>query len=117
MVSPVLSLDVDASCSESGTRISREEDRTVVWLSGAHDLVTVSAVTAALASAVSQDHADVIVDLSGVTFIDAVTTEVLTRCKRLLQAHTRGLVLRAPSPATRILLEVHGLVDLVEPEA
>ena len=52
----------------------------------------------------------------GMTFVDAVPLEVLTRCKRVLEAHDRSLVLRAPSRATRILLDVHGLVDLVEPE-
>jgi anti-anti-sigma factor len=94
--------------------MTRDGRRTVVWLSGSYDMVTVSGLADTLAAAVTRDSDDVVVDLSGMTFIDAVTLEVLTRCNRILEAHDRSLVLRGPSRAARILLDVHGLVDLIE---
>jgi anti-anti-sigma factor len=117
MVSSVSALEFAEDPGDSAPVMTRDGHRTVVWLTGSYDMVTVSGLADTLAAAVTRDSVDVIVDLSGMTFVDAVTLEVITRCKRILEAHGRSLVLRAPSRATRILLDVHGLVDLVEAEA
>lgn len=63
--------------SENGLRghsvVGRSEAQTVVWLSGEHDLSTVAALSESLAGALALDEADLVLDLSGVEFMGAVT--------------------------------------------
>jgi anti-anti-sigma factor len=54
-------------------------DRTVVWLRGEHDVSTVSALSQTMARAIALDDGDLVVDLSGVQFMDAATVGVIVR--------------------------------------
>ena len=84
--------------------VSREGEWTVLWLDGEHDIATADVVAGALAEAIATDHADVIVDLSGVEFLGAVTIHVLRRSRVLLRGQSRSMTLRCPSKcATRVL--------------
>jgi anti-anti-sigma factor len=95
-------------------RLTRDGDRTVIWLEGDHDIATVFALADALEKATSADHADLIVDLSGVTFIGAATVGVLLRGLDNLRRQSRGLALRAPSRCAARVIEVFGLNGLIE---
>lgn len=72
------------------------------------------AVDAALASAT-----ELVLELSGVTFIDSAGLRSLIRAQRLADQAGGSLVLRAPRPSTRRVLEITGLTDelTVEPAA
>ena len=94
--------------------VSRDGGRTVVWLDGEHDIATVFALADVLERATSADDADVIVDLSGVTFIGAATVGVLLRGMDNLGRQSRSLTLRSPSRCARRVIDVFGLSGLVE---
>jgi anti-sigma B factor antagonist len=108
------------SSSEVGLRrcrtpfVRRTESRTVVWLSGEHDLSTVDALSQTLARAFALDDADVVLDLSGVRFMGAATIEVIVRAKDVLDVRSRGLTLRCPSESVQPVVDLCGLADLVD---
>ncbi|MEP6660115.1 MAG: STAS domain-containing protein [Acidimicrobiales bacterium] len=94
--------------------MTRDGDRTVIWLEGDHDIATVFALADALEKATSADDADLVVDLSGVTFIGAATIGVLLRASDNLRRQSRSLALRAPSRCAARVIEVFGLKGLVQ---
>ncbi|MEO6318230.1 MAG: STAS domain-containing protein [Acidimicrobiales bacterium] len=99
-------------------RIVMEADGTFVRLQGQHDLSTVGRLGTALVEAATTSTRDVVVDLEGVTFMDAPTVGCLIGGRNLLaMSETRELYVRHPSAASRRLLELVGLGDLVRPDA
>lgn len=98
-----------------GTRfVRRTESRTVVWLSGEYDLLTVDELWERLARAFALDDADVVLDLSGVQFMGAATIDVIVRAKDALDLRSRVLTLRSPSESAQRVVDLCGLADLVE---
>jgi anti-anti-sigma factor len=97
--------------------VTRDGHRTIVWLDGEHDIATVPALADALASAISTDDSDLVVDLSRVTFLGAAPVEELIRSLEVLRLQSRALTVRAPSAFTRRVLDLCGFPGLVEPEA
>lgn len=87
---------------------------TVVWVRGDHDVATRRHLAAMLARAGRRDDADLVVDLSGVTFMDASTIGALVAARGRLRADARSLSVRAPSQRARRLLDVCGLLQLVD---
>jgi anti-anti-sigma factor len=107
----------------SGSSLSRrrvppvaalEVARSVVWLSGEHDISTVGLLSQVLTQAVELNRPHVVVDMSGVRFMDASTVGVLVGTRNLLQAQGRSLLVRSPSSCARRLLELCELLDLLE---
>lgn len=88
--------------------------RTVVWIRGEHDIATCEHLRLAIDSAAGLDDADVVVDLSRVTFMDASTLGALVGAHRTLDARSRSLLVRAPTRAARRLLEVCELGFLID---
>jgi len=88
----------------------------VVQLRGDHDASTVPIVAAALASAVACEKANLVVDLSGVQFINAATVRVITAAGDFLVAQSRTFSLRAPNRSAQRILDICGLRGLCEPE-
>ncbi|MCA1843758.1 MAG: STAS domain-containing protein [Actinobacteria bacterium] len=66
---------------------------------------------------VSADSADLIIDLNGVSFISMATLDALLAGRDILRRQSRNLTLRSPSRCAKRLLEVCGLIGLVEPGA
>lgn len=95
-------------------RLSRDGERNVLWLEGEHDKATVAALTEALRTIAALDDADIVVDLSEVSFLDAATLGTFIRARNSLQEQSRTLTLRAPSKATRRVLDICRLADLVD---
>lgn len=112
-VSSVLSSDVGAGHPDSAPLVSREGDRTVVWLDGECDIATVFVLDEALTKAISDDRSDLIVDLSGVTFIGTVTIDALIKARNFLRRQSRSLTVRSPSRCARRLLTVSWYADLI----
>lgn len=88
-------------------------ESTVVWVRGDHDESTSVALAAVIARASDLDDADVLVDLSGVTFMDASIVGTLIRARNQLRARGLSLYVRAPSFTARRLLDMCGLTDLL----
>ena len=114
MVSTVLPRDVAAGDWGSAPLVTRDGERAVVWLDGEHDIATVDVLADTLANVVFADDADLIVDLSNVTFMSAATIEALIDGRNLLLRRSRTLTLRSPSRCARRLLDLFGLAGLVE---
>lgn len=80
--------------------------RSVVWLRGEYDLSTLTAVSETLARAIAVDEADVVVDLSEVTFMGAETVGMIVRARAFLGLRSRSLELRCPSARARRVLDL-----------
>jgi len=91
-----------------------DDDITIVWLRGEHDLSTRAALSHTFASAIAASTNDLVVDLSEVQFLDASTIGALSAAREYLCARSRALTLRCPSRIARRLLDICGLADLVE---
>ena len=87
----------------------------VVSLRGEHDLSTAPGFAEALAGATSASAGDVVVDLSGVVFMDAAIIRVLVGGRADLGLESRLLSVRAPSPFARRVLGLCGLLGFVDP--
>lgn len=98
----------------SATLVSREHDRTVIWLRGEHDIATAGTLAATLTHAIRADAADVVLDLRRVTFLDAATVGVLVESRNILECESRRLTFRAPSPRAMHVLTICGLAHLVD---
>jgi anti-anti-sigma factor len=94
----------------------REGDRTVIGLYGEHDLSTGAELSGALASFCGVGGVgDVTVDLSQITLLDSTTITALLGARNLMLRQNRRLILRAPSAHARRVLQVCGLLVLLEP--
>ena len=91
-----------------------DADHSVVWVRGAQDSSTVVALCMTVARAIALDDADLVIDLSEVTFMDAATVEVMVRAEAFLRDRSRSLTLRSPSSHAWRVLGVAGLAELVD---
>lgn len=88
--------------------ISRDNGSVVVHLAGELDLYNAHEVRDALLECCAENPNRLVVDLSGVTFIDSTALGVLIEARTKL-ANRRGFLLAAPGLETRRALEVSGL--------
>jgi anti-sigma B factor antagonist len=88
----------------------------VVWVRGEHDASTVAALSETLAGATAIDHADVIVDLGGMTFMDAATVGAIVQARVSLRARSRHLSVRSPSAFVARIFDICDLTDLWQPD-
>ena len=110
---PIESPSVSVS-PRGNARPASDPLRTVVWVRGEHDIATRVRLSATIAQAALLDDADMVVDLSGVTFMDASTIGALVGARNCLRASSRSLSVRAPSPRARRLLDICGLARLID---
>ena len=89
--------------------VSTAYEPAVVWLDGEEDVATVAILADTLARAISSHDGDLIVDLSGVTFLSTATIDELIRVRNFLSHQNRSLLLRSPSPFARRLIDLCGL--------
>ena len=96
-------------------RLIHEDGRTIVRLSGEHDLTTKDLLGAALAKVTAVcDDSEVVIDLTEAQFIDATTISAIVRFHGRLGGGNRTLTLRNPSSLSLRVIEVCGLASLVE---
>lgn len=96
--------------------VAAEGGDTVVALRGEADLATLDDLARALAFVVAGQHGDVIVDLAHVDFIDIATLRSVLEARAALAQGGRKLTIRSPSRIATRLLDVFGLLNLVNPE-
>ena len=92
--------------------IAREGAATVVRPQGEIDVRTVPALRRALDDAFAAGGADLVVDLSAVTFIDSSGLGALLGRYRRMPAG-RSMILRAPRPHVLALLRLAGVPTLM----
>jgi anti-sigma B factor antagonist len=88
--------------------IDRNDGSTVVRLAGELDLYNAHAVREALIAACEESPDRLVVDLSGVNFIDSTALGVLIEA-RTRMANRKGFLLASPGLETRRALEISGL--------
>jgi anti-sigma B factor antagonist len=87
-----------------------EPERAVAYLDGELDSWTAECVVARLAPLVKSGH-DVIVNLSGLSFLGTTGLVLLDRLRRCAAGKGGSLCLQDPSAPARRLLDVTGLGD------
>lgn len=84
--------------------------QSVISLSGAFDLVTRDLVLHAARNAVDNgDGGEVILDLSGVTFVDSTGLGVLVRLDNYAKERQKRIIIRDPSARVSRVLELTAL--------
>ena len=89
-------------------RVERRNGAVVVALAGELDLYTADEVRGALTDAIEGGAERVVVDLSGVKFIDSTALGVLVEARSRMP-NRRAFLLAAPGLETKRALEVSGL--------
>jgi anti-anti-sigma factor len=100
--------------SRARADVSPLGSRALVAVAGDLESYSSRAVGDALAIVIRTDHRDVVVDLSGVTCIDAGGLGAIVRARRVLQTEDRELTIRCPSMAAWQTLQLAGLTHLIE---
>ena len=93
--------------------VAHVADAVVVTVEGEVDMASIPALRVALDD-VESDH-ELILDCSGVTFMDSSGLSVLVTLWSRLQERGGSLHVRNPSPAVRRVMELTGLDDLIKP--
>jgi anti-anti-sigma factor len=88
--------------------ITRDNGSVVVSLAGELDLYNAHEVREALLECCAEGPARLVVDLSGVKFIDSTALGVLIEARTRLE-NRRGFLLAAPGLETKRALEISGL--------
>ena len=86
-------------------------DELVVVVRGEVDMATAPALETELEDAIGKRPESLIVDLSGVTFLDSSGCNALVRGKRRADVHAVGLELARVPAACRRVFEIGGLLD------
>jgi anti-sigma B factor antagonist len=88
-----------------------EDGHMLVVLAGELDLVSADSFARSIAELPSPSR--VVVDLSGLTFVDSSGVNVLVQSVRAIEIRGGRAVLAAPSPFTRRVFEITRLTDIV----
>ena len=86
----------------------------VVWVTGEQDIANVRELSARFAEAAAQGAVDLVVDLSGVEFMDASTVAAIVGLRSLRAAQSAPFSVRAPSARARRVLAACGLLELLD---
>jgi len=98
------------------SQMATEGARTVVVLRGEADFSAVSALSDALAGAISSGT-DVVIDLAELAFIDTAAVRVLAAAEQRLGHRGRTLRFRSPNSVAERMLDMFGLTALIETAA
>jgi anti-anti-sigma factor len=96
--------------------IARLDRSHVVALTGELDLHTSGTLRESLAPRLSGGDGDVILDLSGIAFIDSTALGVLIEAARRLRERGAELIVATDDPRLRRLLEITGLLGTLRHE-
>lgn len=92
----------------------RPKGARVVVMRGEHDLTTTVVLAQMFRTAIAVDNADLVVDASEVTFLDASTLGVLIGAQNFLRERSRSLLVRSPSVCVRRIFDMCDLGSLIE---
>ncbi|MET8148438.1 STAS domain-containing protein [Actinoplanes sp. NPDC005259] len=99
---------------EPVTSLEREDDVVTVALRGEVDVLNVGKVRVSLEEALESRPRTIVVDLSGLSFIDSTGLGALTFGFQRARDAGIGFRLARPSPAVRQILVLSGLLEVVE---
>ncbi|TML84838.1 MAG: STAS domain-containing protein [Actinobacteria bacterium] len=92
-------------------RVASDNGPLVIQARGELDLGTAPRLWDALAGVLDDNHGELVIDLEGVSFMDAQGIKILVRALKHVETNGGKLVLRSPQPPARRVLELTGLDD------
>ena len=98
------------------TTVSRVGDATLIAVTGEIDIATCERLRDAIEPHLGPQQT-IILDLSGVEFMDSSFLDVLVQARGTLTADGGSLFLRNPSVAAHRLVTINGLEDLLQTDA
>ena len=94
-----------------------DADQTILHVRGDVDLLTAPTLHAAMNALVDQSHVDIVLELAGLTFMDASGLRVIADISTQLATSSRELIVRSAPSMTRRILELTHVSDLIRLEA
>ena len=94
-----------------------DADQTILHVRGDVDLLTAPTLHAAMNALVDQSHVDIVLELAGLTFMDASGLRVIADISTQLATSSRELIVRSAPSMTRRILEITHVSDLITLEA
>lgn len=98
------------------TEVASEGDATLIYVRGEIDVATCERLRDAIEPHLGPQQT-IILDLSGVEFMDSACLHVLVHARGTLTADGGSLFLRNPSHAAHRLVTISGLHDLLQADA
>jgi ribosomal-protein-alanine N-acetyltransferase len=107
-----------ASRAESprATVTTAGNDPALLTVAGEFDFDSSERLRAALMTAIQERNGAVVVDLSGTEFLDSIAIGVLLQAWQRLRTVDRELVIRAPNPRIRRVLQIASIEEVVRIE-
>ncbi len=96
--------------------VTETDGETVIWVRGEIDIATAGRLRDVVEPFLGP-HQTIVLDLSGVHFMDSACLSVLVYARGTLTADGGSLMLRNPSAAARRLLTAAGAQDLLDSDA
>jgi anti-anti-sigma factor len=107
---------IPGAVEDDGVIVEFDRDRMqrlVVRVAGELDLGTSDRFTSTVCDMVeSEPNTDVVIDMSGVTFLDSSGIKALLSVRRGVQSRSGALTITSPQPLVLRVLEVAGLATL-----
>jgi anti-anti-sigma factor len=103
--------DLDAQSIAFEITERRDAEQTTLELVGELDLAVVDSVRAALSSAKDDAPSRVLVDISGLTFMDSSGLALLVEARQAAAAAGREFVITQPRGQVRKLFQLTGMLD------
>ena len=100
-----------------GLTIRFSTSAVIVGVRGELDLLTAPGLTAMINALDDAGHSDVVVDLLTLDFMDAAGLRVMAAGSARLRRSGGSLTIRSPSSMVRRILDLTGMLDLVESDA
>jgi anti-sigma B factor antagonist len=104
---------VTAEATEFTVHFGMRDGTATVVVSGELDLATVASLRTRAQSVVEHSDGDVVLDMSGVTYMDSSGLSVVLEVRELLAQSERRLVIAEPSESVAAILTICGLTDLI----
>jgi anti-anti-sigma factor len=92
--------------------VTREGDGALVRIEGEVEFATAPRLRATLLDLAQEAAVPVVLDLAEVSFLDSAGISLLIQAKKRLANAGSDLVLRAPQPNIRRVLEISGVTEL-----
>ena len=105
---------LESSIAPLRVDVAHEDVGVVVKVVGELDPHTAPVLDHEVQRLLLSGYPNIVLDLRDVSFVDSVGLRVLIRSHADLSRHRRRLCLRAPSPSVRRVLDLTGLVDVLE---
>ena len=94
-----------------------DADQTIVRVRGDLDLLTAAPLHAAMKALVDYRHVDIVLELAGLTFMDASGLRVIANISSQLATSSRMLIVRSAPTMTRRILQITHVNELIRLEA